>query len=100
MARRASASKKTSGDVRRVGFRIDAETKALLDQAASIEHASITQFCLAAIRKAARESIAQAELLALTARDQAILFEALMNPPALHPRLARALEDERETIAP
>lgn len=83
----------------RFGFRIDLETKELIERAAELERRSLTDFCLSAVSAAARETIAKHETLQLSARDREVFFRVLMNPPRPNARLRRALELERKLIA-
>ncbi len=74
----------------RLGFRVDLETKKLVERAAVIERRSITDFCLTAIAQASRDAIERSQTLVLTDRDQMIFFDTLMNPPEPNQRLRRA----------
>lgn len=74
----------------RMGFRVDLETKKLVERAAAIERRSITDFCLTAITQASRDAIERSQTLVLTDRDQMIFFDTLMNPPEPNQRLRRA----------
>jgi uncharacterized protein (DUF1778 family) len=82
----------------RLGFRVDDLTKALVERAAGLERRSLTDFCLTALAEAARQTIARHETLVLSERDRQVFFDALVNPPELHPRLRRAFEAERDRI--
>ena len=54
----------------RLDFRLRAEHKALIEQAASVQCQSVTDFGVATLVKAARETIQQATLTQLSARDR------------------------------
>lgn len=84
----------------RLGFRVDDQTKALVERAAELERRNLTDFCLTALRDAARRTIARHETLTLSERDREVFFETLVNPPKPSPRLRRAFETEREHIEP
>lgn len=75
----------------RLGFRVDAETKRLVERAAALERRSLTDFCLTALTAATRETLARHESLVLSDRDRAAFFQALMNPAAPNERLRHAL---------
>ena len=77
----------------RMVFRVDRETKALVEQAAGFERRSLTDYCLAVLSSAARRTVSEHDSLTLSARDRAAFFEALDNPPSLDARLERAAED-------
>ena len=82
----------------RFSFRVDVETKALVERAAELERRHLTDFCLTALAGAARETIARHETLALSKRDRAVFFDTLINPPAISPRLRRAFEAARRRV--
>lgn len=74
----------------RLGLRLDAEAKAMIERAAELEHREVTDFCVSALTEAARQTIARHETLTLSERDRAAFFEALVNPPEPDERLVRA----------
>ena len=82
----------------RLGFRVDATTKALVERAAELERRNLTDHCLAALAEAARETIARHEALDLSAKERAAFFDALINPPEPSPRLQRAFDAERRVV--
>lgn len=82
----------------RLGFRVDDQTKALVERAAELERRNLTEFCLTALRDAARRTIASHETLVLSERDREVFFETLVNPPEPAARLRRAFEAERERV--
>ena len=84
----------------RLGFRVDAETKALVERAAELERRNLTDFCLTALADAAREAIARHETLVLSERDRQVFFDTLINPPEISPRLRRAFGAARRHIEP
>jgi uncharacterized protein (DUF1778 family) len=84
----------------RLGFRVDQETKTLIERAAQLEHRKLTDFCMTALTEAARRTIAEHETLVLSERDRAVFFDALINPPAPSERLKRAFAAHRRWIAP
>jgi uncharacterized protein (DUF1778 family) len=82
----------------RLGFRLDSETKVLIERAARFERRKVSDFCLTAITDAARRTIAEHETLNLSERDRAAFFEAMMTPPAPHERLARAFAEHDRRV--
>jgi uncharacterized protein (DUF1778 family) len=84
----------------RLGFRVDRDTKALVERAAELERRNLTDFCLTALASAARETIARHETLVLSERDREVFFDTLINPPEPHPRLRRAFEAARRHVEP
>jgi uncharacterized protein (DUF1778 family) len=83
----------------RLGFRVDEPTKALIQRAAHLERRKLTDFCMTALADAARRTIAEHETLALSERDRAVFFDALVNPPAPSARLRRAFAEHKRRIA-
>ena len=84
----------------RLGFRVDDQTKALVELAAELERRKLTDYCLTALTEAARRTIARHEMLVLSDRDRKAFFDALINPPKPSSRLRRAARAERKRIAP
>ena len=84
--------------VERLGFRVDEQTKDLIERAAHLERRKLTDFCLTALTDAARRTIAEHETLTLSERDRKAFFNALVNPPKRSERLVRALAEHRRRI--
>lgn len=82
----------------RLGFRVDATTKRMVERAARIEHRSLTDFCLTALAEAARKTFARHSSLFLSEADRVAYFEALVHPPKPSARLRRALRREIERV--
>jgi uncharacterized protein (DUF1778 family) len=101
MARSAALGKTVEPRTRgtRLGFRVDAATKKLVERAAALERRSMTDFCLAALAEATRETIARHENLVLSERDRKVFFDALINPPKPNARLRRAFREMRSKVA-
>jgi uncharacterized protein (DUF1778 family) len=83
----------------RLGFRVDAETKRLVEHAASLERRSLTDFCLTALTETARETITRNESLVLSDRDRKVFFDALVHAPKPNARLRRAFRSAQERVA-
>ena len=83
----------------RLGFRVDAETKRLVERAAALERRSLTDFCLTALTEATRETITRHESLSLSERDRAVFFDALIHAPKPNARLRRAFMSAEERVA-
>src|SRR5437870_2680035 len=97
--RTAAIPKERRTRAARLGFRVDARTKAMVQRAAALERRKLTDFCLSALTEAAQRTIARHETLALSERDREIFFDLLMNPPKPNARLRREFKAERERIA-
>lgn len=93
MTRNATVAKDRIARDDRLGFRLDEQTKGLIERAAQLERRKVSDYCLTAIAEAARRTIAEHETLNLTERDRAAFFAAIIDPPAPAERLARAFAD-------
>ena len=82
----------------RLGFRLDEQTKDLIERAARLESRKLTDFCVAALIDAARRTIAEHETLILSDLDREVFFDTLMNPPQASERLVRALAEHKRRI--
>ena len=78
--------------VARLEARLPPETHALLKRAALIQGRSLTDFVVTAARDAAARVITETEILQLSAEDQRLFAEAVINPP---PRTAARDEVRR-----
>lgn len=82
----------------RYAMRLDAEEKARLMRAATLEKTDLKNFILRSALDAADEVIERAETIKLTERDTRRLLDLLDNPPPPNPRLiaaAKALPENR-----
>jgi uncharacterized protein (DUF1778 family) len=82
----------------RLGFRVDAQTKKLVERAAALERRSLTDFCLTALTEATQATISRHEALLLSERDRQVFFDALVHPPKPNTRLRRAFRSARVRI--
>ena len=89
----------TPSRVERLGFRLDEETKDLIERAAYLSRRKVSDFCVTALTETARRTIAEYEALALSDRDRDAFFETLINPPKPSERLARALAAHKQRVA-
>lgn len=83
----------------RLGFRLDEETKNLIERAAHLSRRKLSDFCVTALADSARRAIAEQETLALSERDRKAFFDALVNPPEPSERLVRALAEHKRRVA-
>ncbi|MDR1969349.1 MAG: DUF1778 domain-containing protein, partial [Burkholderiaceae bacterium] len=61
----------------RLGFRLDEETKALIERAAQLVRRKVSDFCVTALVETAHRTIAEHETLVLSQRDREVFFDAL-----------------------
>jgi uncharacterized protein (DUF1778 family) len=83
----------------RLEARLSPETLAVVKRAAEIEGRSVSDFVVAAARKAAQRTVAETDVLRLTLADQRALADALDAPPKAASALRRARSAHRRLIA-
>jgi uncharacterized protein (DUF1778 family) len=76
----------------RLGFRVDAQTKKLMERAAALERRSSSDFCLTALIQAAYATITRHETFVLSDSDREVFFDAVIHPPKPNARLRRAFQ--------
>src|SRR6266567_3830234 len=82
----------------RIDARISPDGLAIVRRAAEIQGRSLSDFVVAAAQEAAYRTIEEVEILRLSAEDQRLLAEALLNPPEPAPALLRAFENYRRLV--
>lgn len=97
--KQATREQETPNRVERLGFRLDEETKDLIERAAHLSRRKVSDFCVTALADTARRTIAEHETLVLSDRDRAAFFDALVNLPEPSRRLVRALAEHRRRVA-
>ena len=97
--RQAKIHRNAPGRVERLGFRIDEETKDLIERAAYLSRRKVSDFCVTALAETARRTVAEHEMLVLSDRDREAFFDALIKPPEPSERLKRALADHARRVA-
>jgi uncharacterized protein (DUF1778 family) len=83
----------------RLGFRLDEETKDLIERAAQLSRRKVSDFCVTALVDSARRTIAEHETLVLSERDRKTFFDTLIHPPEPSERLQRALAEHSRRVA-
>lgn len=84
-----------SNRTERLGARVPAQVKAILQRAADLTGRSLTDFIIASAQAAAEETIRQHEVVQLSVDDSRRLAEALLNPPAPNAELRAAFVEYR-----
>jgi uncharacterized protein (DUF1778 family) len=81
----------------RLDFRLSGDHKALIERAASAAGQTVTQFAIAALLKAANESIQQATLTELSTRDRDVFVKMLdeTEPNAALKKAAKRYREHR-----
>lgn len=90
----------TPNPTARLEARLPVDVHALLKRAAEIEGRTLTDFVVAAASAAARKTIEDTELLRLSAEDQQLFAEALIEPPPLAPGMKRAIKRQARLFGP
>jgi uncharacterized protein (DUF1778 family) len=94
----ATAPKKGMQKVERLEARLSPDTKALFQEAATIQGRSLTDFVVNSALEAAKRTVRQNEWVELSRRDRIAFVEALLNPPLPNDRLRRAIERHNQTV--
>lgn len=82
----------------RLEARITQSQKALLKQAADLQGRTLSDFIVQAASEAALRVVQEHQVITLTAREQAVFVEALLNPPEPGPRLRSAARRYRKIM--
>ncbi len=82
----------------RIEARISPDGLAIVKRAAEIQGRSLSDFVVAAAQEAAYRTIEETEIIRLSAEDQRIFAEAILNPPPLAPAMERAIERYRRVV--
>ena len=82
----------------RLEIRLRPEQKELLERAATLQGASLTDFAAASLETAAARVVRRHQTIVLSALDSRAFFEALLDPPQPGARLVNALERHRERL--
>ncbi len=92
-------AKSRSPRTARLEARVTREQKARLEQAAQLQGRSLTDFIVAVAEDAATRILHERDLLTLSARDRVAFVAALLKPPTLRGRLARAVRRHKRAVA-
>ena len=76
----------------RLEARLPANIYALLKRAAELQGRSLTDFVVSAAHDAAVRAIEEAEIIRLSAEDQRLMAESILNPPEPAAALRRAFQ--------
>lgn len=93
---RATRTPKTE----RLEARVTPHLKELLQQAADLAGLSLTDFLTVSAQRAAEETIRNARVITLTARDSQHFAEALLTPPPPSARMRAAFARHAEVVEP
>jgi uncharacterized protein (DUF1778 family) len=82
----------------RLEARITQAQKMLFKQAAELEGRTLSDFIVQAASEAARRTVQAHQVISLTAQEQKLFVESLLNPPEPGPRLRTAVRRYRKLI--
>jgi uncharacterized protein (DUF1778 family) len=82
----------------RLEARVTRTQKALFKKAAELQGRTLSDFIVQAASEAANRVVEQHQLITLTAEEQAVFVEALLNPPKKAPRLGAASRRHQKVI--
>lgn len=74
----------------RLQVRLDAESKSVLQRAASYRHKTVSQFVLATAMEEAEKVIRENEIVTLSSPDWKLFYDALTDPPTPNAALRKA----------
>ena len=84
----------------RLEARLPADIHALLKRAAEVQGRTLTDFVVTAAREAAIRAIEEVEIIRLSAADQRIIADAILNPPEPSAALRRAFQRRKKLFGP
>ncbi|MBM3610632.1 MAG: DUF1778 domain-containing protein [Alphaproteobacteria bacterium] len=93
-------SRKAENAVARIEARVPAHVYDTMQRAASILGMTLTGYLLATAGENARRIVEEADILRLTAEDQRLFAEALINPTKPNAKLIRAAKRHADLIIP
>ena len=82
----------------RLEARVPVLLKQIIQRAADLQGRSLTDFVVATLDKAARETVRERELMKLSAEDSLTFANALINPPKPNAALKRALAAHAKSV--
>lgn len=82
----------------RIEARLTPEVLAMVRHAAAMEGRSLSDFVVTAAEQAARQAIEEAQIVRLSAADQKLFVEALLDPPEPAPAMKRAFAHHRRLV--
>lgn len=95
----ASTAPKSRLRSERLEARVTLEQKQLIEYAAALKGASVTDFLLSSVQDAARKAIEDHQILALTRSDSEILVRELLSPTPASDRLKDTIRRYKEKSA-
>lgn len=82
----------------RIETRVTKEQKELFQKAADIQGRSLTDFVISSVAEAAKEAVREHEIMNLSARDQEVFVQALLNPSEPSNKLRTAAQRYKQKM--
>jgi uncharacterized protein (DUF1778 family) len=82
----------------RLNLRLNPTAKRRIEQAASVEGKTVSNFIVSSAMATAERTIREHETMVLTRRDAEIFLDAIIGPPRPNPKLLQALEEHRRRV--
>jgi uncharacterized protein (DUF1778 family) len=95
----STSSEARQARAERLEARITRDQKVILKQAAALQGRTLSDFVVHAASEAALRIVEEQRIITLTAREQTVFVEALLNPPKPGPRLRAAARQYRKVMA-
>lgn len=83
----------------RLEARVPVALKKVIQHAANLQGRTLTDFVIASLDKAARETVREHEVIALSAADSLRVAKLLIHPPKPNAALTKAAARHRESVA-
>jgi len=82
----------------RLNLRLNPAAKRRIEQAASFEGKTVSNFIVSSALATAERTIREHETMVLSRRDAEIFLDAIVNPPRPNAKLRKALEEHRRRV--
>jgi uncharacterized protein (DUF1778 family) len=92
------ATQRTTQKHQRLEARVSSETKALFQEAATLEGRTLTDFIVHAVTEAAKRTLRERDVIELSQRDRVAFVNALLNPPTPSARLQSAAQHYKQVF--
>ena len=82
----------------RLNLRLNPTAKRRIEQAASVEGKTVSNFIVSSALATAERTIREHETMVLTRHDAEVFLDAIIDPPRPNPKLLQALEEHRRRV--
>jgi len=95
---RVSSDKPVRPKTQRLEARVSSETKALFQEAATVEGRTLTEFIVHSTTEAAKRTLRERDIIELSQRDREAFVNALLHPPMPSARLQSAMQHYKQVF--